>query len=133
AIVDSNYQGNPSIKNQLTLKELKFLEFYLSGEHTIEKSMIAAGYIGFHQKSLYRIGRKIVEKYESQAGDHRKIARAIGAGEVTILRGLLEIAQDTKVTAGVRCKAWEALASCLGLKAEVVESFAGMAIVIRGA
>jgi hypothetical protein len=120
-----------SLKDELTEKELNFINNYLIGGVTIENAMKSAGYVGYHLKSLYRIGRKIVEKYESRAGDHRKIARAIGAGEVTVLRGLLDLAQNARAEA-VRCKAWEALASCLGLKSEPVESFQGMQIVIRG-
>ena len=72
---------------------MKFLEIYLLGELNVDEAMISAGYVGYHPKSLYRLGRKIVEKFENQGGDHRKIARAIGAGEVTILRGLLELAK----------------------------------------
>jgi hypothetical protein len=113
------------------LKELGFIEAFLIGGLTIDKAMILAGYGEYHQKSRYRLGRKIVEKYESRAGDHRKIFRAIGAGEVAVAKGLLEIAQGP-YPPDVRRKAWADIASCLGLKSEPVESFQGMQIVIRG-
>lgn len=119
-------------KSLLTLKELKFLEIYLLGDMNLDQAMISAGYEGYHQKSLYRLGRKIVEKYESRAGDHRKIFRAIGAGEVAVARGLLSIAQDEKNPADVRRKAWADLASCMGLKGEVIESYQGISIIIKG-
>lgn len=120
------------LKDPLSLKEMKFLEIYFLGGLNMDQAMISAGYVGYHPKSLYRLGRKIVEKFENQAGDHRKIFRAIGAGEVTIIRGLLEIAQDPKVTAAVRLRAWSTLASCMGLKSEIVESFQGVTINIMG-
>src|SRR5208337_3728069 len=78
------------------------------------------------------LARKIVVKYERQAQDHREILRALGDGEVAIARGLLSIAEDKGNPADVRRKAWADLASCLGLKSEVIESFQGMAIIIRG-
>jgi hypothetical protein len=92
-IDDSNFQGNPSLKNQLKAKELKFLENYIIGGLTIEKAMLEAGYIGYHQKSLYRTGRKIVEKYEQQAPDHRRIFRFVGIGELQVAKGILELCQ----------------------------------------
>ncbi len=125
-------QSARNLKDQLTVKELKFLEIYLQGDLNVDEAMIAAGYTGYHPKSLYRLGRKIVEKFESQGIDRRKIARKIGAGEVTILQGLLGIAQDTKVPPGVRCRAWADLASILGLKGEITESFQGVSIIIQG-
>jgi len=129
---DSNaIKSARNLKDQLTEKELKFIEIYMLGEITKEKAMELAGYTGYHQRWVYYLAAKIIQKYESRAEDHRKIARAIGAGEVTVLRGLLELAQNARAEA-VRCKAWEALASCLGLKSEPVESFQGMQIVIRG-
>jgi hypothetical protein len=120
------------LKDPLSLKEMKFLEIYFLGGLNMDQAMISAGYVGYHPKSLYRLGRKIVEKFENQAGDHRKIFRAIGAGEVTIIRGLLEIAQDPKVSAAVRLRAWSTLASCMGLKSEIVEPFQGFSIIISG-
>ncbi len=80
---------------------------------------------------MYRLGRKIVEKFENQGGDHRKIARAIGAGEVTILRGLLKLAKGAR-SEQVQCRAWEVLATYLGFKEEIAELLHGVSIIIRG-
>ena len=93
--------------------------------------MELAGYTGYHQRWVYYLAAKIIQKYESRAEDHRKIARAIGAGEVTVLQGLLTLAQTARAEA-VRCRAWESLASCLGLKSEPVELFVGVSINIMG-
>ncbi len=122
-------QSACNFKDQLTAKEMKFLEIYLLGELNVDEAMISAGYVGYHPKSLYRLGRKIVEKFENQGGDHRKIARAIGAGEVTILRGLLELAKGAR-SEQVRCRAWQALASCVGLKADIPESHQQVSVII---
>jgi hypothetical protein len=118
-----------NLKDQLTAKELKFIENYLLGDLNVDEAMIAAGYTGYHPKSLYRWGRKIVEKYETQATDRRQIARAIGAGEVTIFQGLLELAKGAR-SEQVRCRAYDTLASILGLKGELTESYQGVSITI---
>ncbi len=130
---DSNeVKSARSLKSELTLKELKFLEIYLTGGVSIDKAMISAGYGNYSEDGRYYIAKKIKEKYETRTGDHRKIFRALGAGEVRICRGLLSIAEDKKNPADVRRKAWADLASCMGLKSEVVESFQGVSIIIRG-
>jgi hypothetical protein len=118
------------LKAKMTQRELKFLEIYLTGKHNIDKAMILAGFEGYHPNSLYRLARKIVQKYEHQAGDHRKIFRAIGAGEVAIAQGLLNLAQNAK-SEMVRLNAWATLAKCLGLTKEVVEGVEGIQIVIN--
>lgn len=119
------------LKEQLTLKELKFIEFYLTGDLTIDKAMESAGYVGYHVKSLYRLGRRIVEKYESQAGDHRKIMRARGYGEVKIIELLIDSAEFAK-SEMVKLNARIALAKCLGLNQDVVQSHVGVNIIITG-
>jgi len=128
---DSNYQGNPSIKNQLTAKELKFLEFYLSGEYTIGMSMKAAGYTNYHPKYIHVAARKIIEKYEQQAGDHRKIMRAMGYGETRILQMLIDSAENA-TSEIVRLNARIALAKCLGLQKEVIGGMQAVTVIIQG-
>jgi hypothetical protein len=118
------------LKSQLTLKERRFIELYLTGDLTVDKAMESAGYEGYHKKSLYRLGRKIVEKYESQAGDHRKIFRSIGAGEVAVAKGLLKLATTAK-SEMVRLNAWATIAKCLGLQKEQVDAVTGISIVIN--
>jgi hypothetical protein len=118
------------LKANMTQRELKFLEIYLTGKHNIDKAMILAGFEGYHPNSLYRLGRKIVQKYEHQAGDHRKIFRAIGAGEVAVAQGLLKLAQNAK-SEMVQLNAWTALAKCLGLTKEILEGVEGIQIIIN--
>lgn len=119
------------LKAQLTVKELKFIELYVTGEHTVETAMESAGYIGYHPNSLYRIGRKIVQKYESQAGDHRKVMRAMGYGEVKAIEMLIDSAKNAK-SEMVKLNARVALAKCLGLYQDVVQSHVGVNIIITG-
>ncbi len=120
------------LKSQMTVKELNFIQILVTQAVREIDAIKAAGYESKNEKYLYFLARKIIEKYESQAADHRKIFRALGAGEVRICRGLLSIAEDKKNPADVRRKAWADLASCMGLKSEVVESFQGVSIIIRG-
>jgi hypothetical protein len=118
------------LKGQLTLKEQRFIELYLTGNLTVDKAMESAGYEGYHKKSLYRLGRKIVEKYESQAGEHRKIFRALGAGEVAVAQGLLKLATTAR-SEMVRLNAWVTIAKCMGLQKEVLDVQTGINIIIR--
>lgn len=133
---DLGFDDNPdrptvNLKDKLTEKELRFLEIYMSGRYTIDKAMIAAGYTGYNLKYLYRLSRKIVEKYESQADDHRKIFRAMGAGELAVVEGLLKLARTAK-SEMVKLNAWSMIAKCLGLTKEIIEGAGGVTIIFEG-
>ena len=119
------------LKGQLSLKEQRFIELYLTGDLTVDKAMESAGYVGYHKKSLYRLSRKIVEKYESSAGDHRKIMRAMGYGETKAIEMLIDSAENAK-SEMVRLTARITLAKCLGLHQDVVAVNQGIQIIIRG-
>jgi len=127
AVVDEKF----TLSGQLTMMELRFIEFYLTGDLTVDKAMESAGYKGYHRKSLYRLGRKIVEKYENQAGEHRKTFRAVGAGEVSVAQGLLKLATTAK-SEMVRLNSWIAIGKILGLTQDVVAVNQGIQIVIKG-
>lgn len=127
AVLDEKF----AFSGQLTLKELRFIELYLTGDLTVDKAMESAGYKGYHTKSLYRLGRKIVEKYESSAGDHRKIMRAMGYGEVKAIEMLIDSAENAK-SEMVKLNARVALAKCLGLNNDVVQTHLGVNIIITG-
>jgi len=124
------HSNKPEIKEILNEKEFKFLELYLSGNYTKEKAMKAAGYVGYHEKYLYHLSGKIIEKYECQAGDHRKIFRALGAGEVAVVEGLLKLARGAK-SEMVRLNAWSMIAKCLGLTKEQIEGVGGITIIFE--
>jgi|WetSurMetagenome_2_1015567.scaffolds.fasta_scaffold174819_1 hypothetical protein len=132
-IVDVSNE-NYDIKGEFTLRELRFIHFYLSGQvdgkKTIEESMILAGYENVGETYRRQLGRNIIRKYECQTDDHRKIFRAVGAGETAVAQGLLTLAQTAK-SEMVRLNAWTALAKCLGLTKEVVEGVEGIQIVIN--
>jgi hypothetical protein len=125
---------NYDVKGEFTLKELRFIHFYLSGQAngriTIEEAMIQAGYDKVGETYRRQLGRNIIRKYECQTDDHRKIFRAVGAGETAIAMGLLTLAQTAK-SEMVRLNAWTALAKCLGLTKEVLEGVEGIQIVIN--
>ena len=92
--------------------------------------MILAGYEGYSSNYLKNLAFQIVVKHECQAGDHRKIFRAAGAGEVAIAMGLLDLARHAK-SEMVRHNAWNSLAKCLGLSKEVLERAEGISIIIN--
>lgn len=127
AVLDEKF----ALSGQLTMMELRFIEFYLTGDLTVDKAMESAGYKGYHKKSLYRLGRKIVDKYESSAGDHRKIMRAMGYGETKAIEMLIDSAENAK-SEMVKLTARITLAKCLGLHQDVVAVNQGIQIIIRG-
>ena len=93
--------------------------------------MKSAGYIGYNEDYLYRLGRKIVQKIETQAEDCRKIARAIGAGEVFIIKTLYSLAKDSK-SEKIRGDNAMNLAKILGLTKEQLEGAGGITLIFEG-
>ena len=120
------------LKSVITTKEYQFVSNYLSGGVTIIQAMKSAGYIGYNEDYLYRLGRKIVQKIETQAEDCRKIARAIGAGEVFILKTLYSLAKDSK-SEKIRGDNAMNLAKLLGLTKEQIDGAGGLTIIFEGA
>ena len=118
------------VKEKLTLKELKFLELYLTDGMSIDSAMIAAGYGHVSKIWRYNLAKRIILKHECRAGDHRKIFRIIGAGETAVAMGLLNLAQNAK-SEMVKLNAWAHLAKVLGLTKEVLEQAEGIQIVIN--
>jgi hypothetical protein len=125
-----NHYEKFDLTGKTTDKETRFIYFYTAGRIYIEDAMILAGYKGYHPHHLYQLGKKIINKHECQADDHRKIFRAVGAGETAIAMGLLHLAENAK-SEMVRLNAWTALAKCLGLTKEALESVEGIQIVIN--
>jgi hypothetical protein len=126
----NNHNEKLDLTGKMTDKETRFIYFYMAGGISVEDAMILAGYKGYHPHHLSQLGKKIINKHECQADDHRKIFRAVGAGETAIAMGLLHLAQNAK-SEMVKLNAWTALAKCLGLTKEVVEGVEGIQIVIN--
>jgi len=118
------------LKTEMTLKELRFLELHASGEHTVEDSMKLAGYEGYHQSYLYKLARKIIQKYEQGAGDARKIMRAVGVGEVAVALKIKELMNDPSKT--IQAKGVELAGKYLGMSKETLQVEHGITIVIKG-
>ncbi len=111
----------------LTETELEFIQLHLIEKMPMDHAMIAIGYSRFSPQWRNILARRILIKYESRASDRRILARTMGAGEVAIIGGLLEIAQGTGPLA-VRRAAYADLASILGLKQEQIENFQGVTL-----
>ncbi len=120
-----------SIKSLITAKELNFLEYFLSGEYTIEEAMISAGYIGYHQKSLYRISRKIVEKYEEGARGAKEVMRKCGVGEVRVAKKIDGLMDDP--SSRTQLGATELAGRILGMTQEQRGPTQGIQIIINTA
>jgi len=132
--IKSEVNGVPEdfdLKTQVTEKELKFIQLYLSGEYTTEIAMNLSGYENLHPRYKYFLASKIIQKYESQAGDHRKIMRAMGYGETKAINMLIDSATNAK-SEMVRLNARAILAKCLGLHQDVVAANQGIQIIIKG-
>lgn len=127
--VDSK-ENNVELKGKLTLKEINFLELYFAGGYTIEKAIIAAGYQSKNQRFLYRVAAKIVQKYEQQADDARKIFQEIGFGQVKIAQGIKNLAEKAK-SEMVRLNALALAAKCCRMTSEPEGSYQGINIIIH--
>jgi hypothetical protein len=119
------------LKSKMTAKELDFIRFFFSGDYSKKDSMKLAGYEAAQDSYLYLLAKKILEKYESQAGDHRVIARALGAGEVFVISGLMDLAKNGKSEI-VKRAALGDLAKILGLTKEQLEGAQGITIIFEG-
>ena len=124
-----DFNSARALGEQLTVKELKFLEIYLSGEADRIKSMKLAGYDGYSESMLYLISRKIVEKYEAGGGVGPKVLRAVGLGELKIAKLLKSLAETAKSDL-VRLEALKFAANCLGMS-KPDETFQGFSIVFN--
>lgn len=119
-------------KEKLTKRELDFLVFHLAlGQSKID-AIKSAGYRASHGSYLYLLAKKIVEKYEAQTEDHRKIFRSMGAGEVFVAKGLIGLAKDSKSDM-VKLNAYAQIAKILGLTKDQVQGNQGIMIIFKGA
>ena len=94
--------------------------------------MNLAGYQNMNDRYKQYLAAQIIQRYESQAEDHRNICRVMGAGEVTVIRGLLDLARNAKGEM-VRLNAWSQLSKILGLTKEQLDSAGGVTIIFEGA
>lgn len=121
------------LKSALTEKEMRFIELRLSGNYSIETAMILAGYEQYSQNHRYFLAKKIIEKFENQVGDHRKLMQKMGLGPARIIEGIANLAlnADSEV---VRLSAWVNLGKYLGLHDSQEEQAPGIAInILRSA
>lgn len=130
ANADAKTELKVDLKSEITLKELQFLEIYLTGEHSINNAMKLAGYKDMTDRNRYLLAKKIVCKHESRAGDPRKILRMAGLGEIKIALTILELMKSDSQT--VRVRACELAAKCLGMTKEGAELPQGISIIIKG-
>ena len=118
------------IKNEMTLKELAFIQYHFGLGYGIDKSMILAGYTDITKSARYDAAKKIVNKYESQTEDKRQIFRLIGLGESQVASNIKELAQNAK-SEMVRLNANALSAKCLRLCDEPERSHQGVNIIIN--
>ena len=128
---NGDYQSAKDLKGEMTLNELKFLGLYVSGNISRIKAMKSAGFVSANDSYLYLLAKKIIEKYESRIDDHRKVARAIGAGEVFIIKTLYSLAKDSK-SEKIRGENAMNLAKIIGMTKEQLEGAGGVTIIFEG-
>ena len=127
-----NSNNSSTLKDILTDRELRFIGHHFAGEQTVLNAMKLAGYVGYSDAYLYRLARNLVQRYESQAEDHRIIFRAMGAGETFVANGLIELAKSSKSDM-VKLNAYAQIAKILGLTKEQLEGAGGVTIIFEGA
>jgi hypothetical protein len=97
----------------------------------IIKAMNQAGYSKYTTTYKYLLAKRIIEKYEAQAEDHRKIFRAVGLGEIAVAKGILKACLTAKTNKDIR-ESYGLAAKCLGLQREVIEGAQGITLIITG-
>ena len=117
-------------KSALTLQEQIFLDLHLIEKKAIKDAMIQAGYNDLPERTLYFRAKKILQKYEAKAGDHRNIFRAIGLGEVRVAMGILELCNSKNEKN--KALGLQLASKCLGLQREVMEGGQGVTVIIQG-
>jgi hypothetical protein len=129
--IDDNTISNYDMSAKLTNMELKFLECYVTMRFRILKAMNAAGFEKYTNTYKYLLAKRIIEKYERQAADHRNIFRAVGLGEIAVAKGILKACQKARTTKELT-DAYGLAAKCLGLQREVIEGAQGITLIITG-
>ena len=131
-IIDiDNIDNAINYKGKMTPKEIKFLQLHVSGKYRIIKAMDKAGYTEYSNTYKYLVAKKIIEKYERQADDHRNIFRMVGLGEIAVAKGILKACLTAKTNRDIR-ESYGLAAKCLGLQREVIEGAQGITLIITG-
>jgi hypothetical protein len=130
ADVEENGSGDIDVKTELSGRELTFLKLHLLEGIDQINALKLAGYRSTQEKYLQYLAKKILVRYESQAGDHRKIFRSLGGGETAVAQGLLKLATTAR-SEQVRLNAWTVIAKCLGLQKDTIDIATGISIVIN--
>lgn len=119
-----------NLKERLKIKEIKFLEYFISGNYTINEAMILAGYGNLNPRYIYTLASKILRKYEEAAPDAKKIFRDIGFGELSVAKGIKRLAQHGKSEV-VQLNAHALAAKCLQMTQEAPAINVGFQVVIK--
>jgi hypothetical protein len=93
---DKFIEGYISLEDKLTEKELKFLEYYIAEDMTIEKAMKLAGYENLPKSTMYDLAGKIRNKYEQQTADGRKYFQLIGFGPLEVAKKIKSLATTAR-------------------------------------
>ena len=118
-------------KAPLTVQEKLFLDLHLTEGKSIKDAMNQAGFIDdLPERTLYFRAKKIIQKYEVRAEDHRNIMRAVGAGEARVITHLWHLAQNSN-SDGAKVQATTTLGKWLGMDKEQQQGGAGVTIIMQ--
>lgn len=117
-------------KDKMTIQELKFIEYHLILGYTVKRSMMLAGYELSSEGMYFYRAKKIIGKFEARAADHRQIMRALGAGEVFVINGMLALAK-TATSEIVKKGALDSLAKWLDMDREKLQGSGGVTVIIQ--
>ena len=109
-------------------REIKFLSLYFSGKYGKAQSARLSGYKGNSTSSLINSANMVLRKYDSKVGVQDS-ARAMGAGESSILMKLLHIAENSDDEKN-KLQALNILSKCLGMQSGGEVAGAGAEIII---
>ena len=126
----NNEVNSIEFKTDFTEREKKFLEFYLSGNITMDNAVQKSGYKSKFQQNRHIIAKRILEKYCQSIQDHKIIFRQIGFSEAKLGLMLLNMAENAK-SENVRLQALNLASKCLGMHREVIEGLEGFRMVFE--
>lgn len=118
------------LKGKMTVQELKFIQYHIVKGDTVKRAMIMAGYDVTVEGTMYYRAKKIIEKYEANEEDHRNIMRALGAGEVFVIAGMVKLAKEA-TSEIAKAQALTTLGKWLGMDKDVLQAGQGVTVIIQ--
>jgi hypothetical protein len=118
-------------RKSLTIQELKFIDYRYRLGLDIKVAMNLAGYKDLRITTLYLWAKKIGEKYERSTEDKRIIMRALGVGEIWVIKNMARLALGAQSEVA-QAQATTTLGKWLELDKGISQGSEGVTVIIQG-